>query len=237
MQNDWRCQLKIMSAKKKETKKKSKDLLLVTESGLTQAELQASAIIAAQVPEMVAGFNAYRQAEGEFKARFWELAETLRKPVVLKGPSGPLPEHRLNGREVTLLLLGLGEIKQRVTEWKRVVEMDDALFAKCRELALSKIDTLKLARGSAVLDEKTGEVKGLTDGGKKTDPVTLKVASFHKLKKSIQELLHSMMAENPDAPEATDDDTPYELSGATADGRDYLIRIFVDSIPTKPEKK
>jgi len=230
-----------MSAKTK--KGKSVELSLTTENGLTQAELEASVQIQKQVPEMVDAFDTYKGAEGQFKKSFWELADALRKPVTLKASNGnELPTHRLNGREVTLLLLGLGEIKQRVTEWKRVIEMDDASYDHCRQLSLPKLDTLKIARGSAVLTDE-GEVvpvgETTNEDGKKAGGK--KEASYHKFQKAFVDILMQTFSEHAQAPKASNDDVPYELSLRTVDGRDILIHVFVDDVPVKdapkPEKK
>jgi len=225
-----------MTAKKSKKSAKPVELALTTENGMTQAELAASVAIQAQVPEMVKAFDAYRNAESEFKGKFWDLAESLRKPVAMKASNGnELPLHRLNGREVTLLLLGLGEIKQRVTEWKRVVEMDDPTYDRCRKLSLPKLDTLKIARGSAVIndEDEVEPVGGTTNADGKKSGGT-KEPTFHKFNKGFADSLHVLMAEHTNAPKASNDDVPYALEGVTTDGRDYLIHIFVDAQPVKP---
>ena len=225
-----------MTAKSKKKNVAPKTLALVNEQGLTQSELAAAVAIGQAAPAIVAAFADYRRAEGEFASRFWTLAETLRLPVAKVGPTGSLPALRLNGREVSLLLLSLGEIKQRVTEWKKVVEMDDDTYQKCRLAGFSKVETLGVARGSLAIEGEGEDAEAVPV--KKPDTETKKPtkAKFHKLSKELAQLFHAIIQGDTDSPgvKATNDNVPFELEGTLADGRVYALRLFVDSKPVKP---
>jgi len=227
-------------------KKANTSLALVNEQGLTVAEASCGAGLVKACPAIVKAFDEYRSAENTYSSRFWSLAETLRMPqtVPVLTPkldgTQPMLTQRLNGREITLLLLSLGELKQRVTEWKRVVEMDDESYLKCRIAGLSKVETLGVARGTLVIEGEGDEaevVKVHKEPAKsETKPAE---AKFHKFPKQCALLLHGVLEGDGDAPgpKATDDEIPYELNGTTADGRVYKVICYMDSKPVKPAVK
>jgi len=223
-----------MKKTQKPTATPSPTLATVDANGLNESEAKASKLMAEQVPEVVAAFKDYREGERTYLSRFWTLAETLRKPVTLKAPGGKeLPPHRLNGREVTILLLGLGEHKVRVSEWKRVVEMDDDAFALCRKHQVSKVETLAAARGTLLLEEgDDGQLKE-TNVKKAKPTATETEAKSHRFPKDLMEKLHTAISESAIKP--SNDDIPYVMKGKCDDGREYLVHVYLDRAPTKAE--
>jgi len=233
----------VMSKQTKKQEKKSapsKDLVLKNDFGLTSAEMTAANNIASATPDVVKAHKAYRDAEGSFRSQFFELCEQLRKPISqLSGKGELMPAMRMNGREVTLLLLSLGEPKQRVTEFKRIVEMDESLFEKARTLNLTKVQTLAVARGSAEIQEGEEGVEvvptGRRDGKVKGTPTK---AKFHKLPTALKTAIAAAIegdAENPGL-KATNDEVPYELMFTTKDGRKVLFHVFVDQSPVNTDE-
>jgi len=214
----------------------SKALELVTENGATAAELAAGVKIAEQLKEVSASWKDYKATEDNARVKFWTFVDNLRKPQVLAGPAGPLPAHRLNEREVTLLMLGLGEVKQRATEYKTLVTMDDTAYAAARKLSLSKIDTLRLARGTIEVVEEKGELVVKDPKKEPVDRVTPNATpEYHKVPAKFKELFHELLVGDKGV-KPTDDDIPYEFNGMTADGREYMFRLFVDSVPVSEKK-
>jgi len=225
----------VMSNKPK-SNKKEKPLALVNENGLTVGEATLAKSLEQQCPKIAEAFKQYQQAEGEFRSRFWSLAEALRQPQVINGPSGPRAAARLTGRQITVLLLSLGEIKQRVTEWKRVVEMDDETYEKCRLAGFSKVETLGIARGSLVITGEGEEAKAEKlassasgEEGASEAPSKPAEPTFHRIPKGVATIIHALITDNHSL-KATDDEIPYELKGKTSDGRNYQVTIFVDSV-------
>lgn len=229
-----------MTAKpaKAKAKSKARELTLVNDQGATVDELKAGTNLAKQLPEVAEKWREYKTTEDNLRLRFWAFIDNLREPKVLTGPAGPMPAHRLNGREVTLLMLGLGEIKQRATEVKTLVEMDDAQFAAVRKLSLSKIEALKVARGSLELEtNEKGEPTGVKEPKAAGSPATPNAnPTKHNAPKEFKEAIHELI-QKTDKLKATDDEVPYEFTGMTTDGRDYQVRIFVDSVPVGKGKE
>jgi len=239
-----------MATKSKNTSAKvikaTPSLALVNEQGLTVTEATCGANLVKACPSIVAAFEEYRNAENTYSSRFWSLAESLRTPQSvpvltpkLDGTQTTVTQ-RLNGREVTLLLLSLGEVKQRVTEWKRVIEMDDETYLKCRVAGLSKVETLGVARGTLAIEGEGEEAEAVKVHKEPAEPAAkVTEAKSHKFPKQCALLLHGVIEGDPDAigPKATDDEIPYELSGMTADGRVYKVICYVDSKPVKPVAK
>jgi len=218
--------------------KAPKTLVLVNEQGLTVEEVKRATMLQSAAQDVVTSFTAYRMAEGEFKSRFWSLAESLRKPVVLT-VGGAVVTRKLESEEITLLLLNLGEIKQRVTEWKRIAEMDEETYAKCRKGLLSKVETLGVARGSLELVEGEGgaiEAKSKKSEDKKP-AATATEPEYHKLPKNIAGQFHDIITGGAAGLglKAQKDGVPYELKGQRSDGSTYLLRLFVDAAAVKPE--
>jgi len=228
-----------MSAKSKSTKqpKTAKVFALVTESGLTKEEMAAAQRIADCSVEAVRAYEAFKSVENEGVARFWELCDALRTPVVLpphlKGVAGQdLPPAAMNGREITLLLLGLGEPKQRVTEWKRICTMPVEQYNQVRKLSLSKVQALGVARGTLKIEGE--EVVSAKPETKTPERVTPTKAEYHKLSERAKVTLHELIQDAQEI-KATNDDVPYQFEGTTVDGRKYVINIFVDQLPVKAQ--
>jgi len=228
------------------TRRQHVELTLKNEQGATAVELAEGKKIADKVPGIVAAFADYTDANNVAASKFWTFCDELRKPVGGVSAVPPreengkqipgiaeVPAVKLNGREVTLLMLSLGQIKQRATEYKAIAEMPVKLYEFCRAKAVSKDLSLKAARGSAEVIEVGGEIKEIKAPEKKvkTDPVKPVKAKFHKFPKGVQAALLLAL----EAPElkATNDEIPYETEVELADGREFKVIIFADSKPVK----
>lgn len=222
------------------------------ENGATENEFNAGCLIAKQLPGAVQAYAEFKAAESSTRSRFFTFMDKLREQVVLKAlPGDPrsndLPPHRLNGREVQTLMFALGEPKQRVTEFKRVHEMPDELYAAARKLCLSKIETLALARGTKLLEKaadgepvKLVEAKAATppsdnpDTGDGSKGKPVEKPSYHRFDNHAAEAFHDLVVVFAAVLPATSDSVPYQIKGMTTDGREYVLNLFVDSVPLKP---
>jgi len=226
-----------MSSKKNASAvaKAEKALALVNDVGLTQTEAAEANVLLQMFPGIKPAIKELREAEVTLKSRFWSFVEVLRLPVRIDSVAQkegsivvPARDRTLSGDEITLALLALGEPKQRVTEWRRIATMDAETYRKCRLGELSKIEALGVARGALLLEEKDGKIEAVKkETEEKPDPAKPLKAKYHKMPKAIQTAI--LAATEP--LRATDDEIPYELEIETADGREMLIRIFVDSKP------
>jgi len=235
-----------MASKKKPAKEKN--IILRNEQGATVLEMQAGKAIADRVPEVVQAYADYSDASSTANSKFWTFCDVLRKPVggvparepakdPVTGVEIPgfaaIPPRPLNGREVTLLMLSLGLIKQRATEYKAIAEMPVAHYEFCREKAISKDLSLKVAWGSVEVIEAGGKVTAIKPPEKKAPSAPAKPvkAKFHKFPKGVQAAL-LIACEAPEL-KATNDEIPYETEIALADGREFKVIIFVDAKPVK----
>lgn len=221
-------------ANAKTSAKKEVAMVVANANGLIPSEQKHADSLIAQCPVIVAAFRQYQEGETLFRSRFFDLVQNLRAPVVINDKDGKSQAaRRLTGSEAVVLLRGLGEIKQRVTEWKRVVEMTDEDFAACMKLNLTKLETLQVARGSLLLEEgEDGEIKPVKLA-KSTEPSAKATpAAFHKFQSAMQVALAELLdGECFKVLKATNDDVPYEFKYSRQDGTEFLINIFVDRKP------
>lgn len=223
-------------------------------NGATELEFQAGCNLARQLPDLVKSYVEFREAENAVRSRFFTLSDMLRKPVELPTTDGKgkLPAQKLNGREITLFLLAMGEIKQRATEFKAVAEMKDEDYNAVRTLALSKLETLKVARGTLAIErDASGNPVGVKDPvaalaagagdpateaetGAAPGTATPRAPQFHRVAPDLIAAIHGLIDANPDAFKAQADGVPYEFKGATADGREYQFTLFVSALAVKP---
>jgi len=223
-------------AKKTKVKAPAKPLVLTNELGLSELEMAASVAIAKAAPKVVETYKTFKAAQDQFVSRFWQFAHELRQPVALPSLDGKgfLAPMKLNGREITLLVRGLGEPASRASEFKAIAEMDEELYQKAVAMSLGRWDALKVARGTLEITEGEGGELELapTAKTKKKEPATATAAEYHKAPAPFREAVHALLESHLNV-KAHGDDVPYEFSGTTTDGREYQVRIFVDQAPQK----
>jgi len=123
--------------------KKSESLELVNDHGLTEQQLKFAAELAQKYPLIVQEARNAMSLEKQLVERYFTLCDELRK-------SG------LNGRELTLLLQSEGYNKVRISEFKKVISVDDKTWAKYMRRDIGFKATLKIARsGTDNVDEAT----------------------------------------------------------------------------------
>jgi len=222
-----------------------KTLTLVTsDNGATTEQLQAGNEILKKVPGLKKAFEDYVGIATKANAKFWQLCDLFRKPVeIAKGAS-----KTLDGAEVTNAMLALGANKARAAEMKALCGLGIGEYEFIREHAMSKDDALKIARGSVKLiagpDGKlqlpapvappaAGTPPPPPPAG--TPPPPPPAETYHKCHDTFRARFHDLM-QLEIAPKPTDDDVNYTFNGETADGKKYLVRIFVDSVPVGAAK-
>jgi hypothetical protein len=222
--------------KKKSKIAPAKTLVLVNNLGLSESEMAASVALAKAVPNVVKSYQEFKDAQGAFVSRFWRFVHELRQPVSLMAADGktPLPPVKLNGREITLLVRGLGEPAPRASEFKVMAEMSEDLYQRAVALSLPRVDALKVARGTLEIQEgEDGESQLVPSAkAKKVNPVTPTKAEYHKAPAEFRNEMQALIAKYSEL-KSFGDDVPYEFSGATSDGREYAVRIFIDQAPQK----
>lgn len=211
--------------------------VVVNDLGLTASEASAAIAIKEAAPEQVKAVRAFKEIANKAKGYFWEMVAALREPVSLKGADGkPLPPMRLNAREITLMLLSEGMNKVRVSEVNTVVQLADDVFAKAKQLSLSKDDTLRLARGTATITgegEEMGLVKLEKEPAEGATKAKTTAPEYHKANVQFRDAFHALMTDTKDALQPQADGIPYEWSGETTEGVSYEVRVFVSRKPTK----
>lgn len=208
---------------------------LVNEQGLSKVEqkrVNALRKVTAQVRE---SYDEMQKAESGLRSAFWSFTQNLRSPVNAK-IGKEMVEGRLNAADMTLLLKDMGVIKQRITEFVKLAQLDDKTFDAIYEAGLSKVEALKVARGTLELKDgkiQEPEEEGNSDiqSGENPQPSSLK-PTFHKAASDFVSGFHNLLIDHPEM-KATDDSVPYEFKGETSDGRRYEFRLFVDSLTHK----
>jgi len=164
---------------------KTVNLALVNENGLTEQQLKFASELAQKYPLIVAEARNVRSIEGQLVDKYFALCDELRK-------SG------LNAREMTLLLQSEGFNKVRISEFKKVISVDDETWSKYMRRDLGFKATLKIARsGSDNVDdaetppvvETQGDASPVHDNDPRpavvpiVDPILPKLAKMLKMHK------------------------------------------------------
>lgn len=218
--------------------------VVVNDFGLTAPEASAALVIKECAAEQVKAVRQFKDIANKAKGYFWDMVAALRLPVSLKGVDGkPLPPMRLNAREITLLLLSEGFNKVRVSEINTVAQLADDVFAKAQAMALSKDDTLRLARGTAAIAGEGDEAQLVKVEKEPAEGAKAKATApeYHKANPHFRDCFASMMGGQDvsvswlgkDALQPQADGIPYEWSGETSAGVSYEVRVFVSQKPTK----
>jgi len=170
--------------------------------------------LGAKFPEIV------NQAEA-LKLETVHAAEALgRMGQKYYGTCNALRNAKLNRRESTLLLKGLGFSKSRVSEMLKVSEVSDELWAKFSGQQIGFKATLSLA-DSASTDGGTSEGEGEGEGdGKK--PAKKKE---RRLPKEFQPDLIKCLEDFGDSLKATGQKDPYVMRWESSDKRTYVLTI------------
>lgn len=126
------------------------------ETELDEANYQLACDLHAKFPQVAIRNREVKEAEGRLAQKYFRLCEALREPG---------EGMKLNGKEITLLLLGLGYRKQRVTEFRRVIEVADDVWENYKKNVIGFKAVLAIARGSNDGVTVEAETTEATDGG------------------------------------------------------------------------
>jgi len=123
--------------------------LVLTEAdkSLTPEQVKFASELGAKFPKVVEAVSHFNK---DFATATEKMAAANASYFVM---CSELRTAKLNRRESTLLLKGLGMIKQRITEVLRVTEVSDELWAKYEGKALGFRAVLKIARTEDASDE------------------------------------------------------------------------------------
>jgi len=129
--------------------KPAKEIALVNEVGLTAEQMTQAVELQKKFPSIVKAHEEKQKIERKMGEKWFTLCDELRG-------SG------LNGRELSLLLQSLGYIKQRITEIRKVIEVDAETWDKYKARligfrAIVKQERLKIADAEAGEGEGEGE--------------------------------------------------------------------------------
>lgn len=123
---------------------KSVELTLVSpDTNLTKEQQIQAAELSAKFPQLEIAYKKVKQQEENLRGKWFHFCDLLREPSKTQ---------KLNGREMTLLLLSFGERKQRATEIIKVVSVDDTVWAKYKANVIGFKAVLQIARAPATTE-------------------------------------------------------------------------------------
>lgn len=182
---------------------------------LKPEQLQFAVELGAKFPGIV------EQAEA-LKLEYTKATEALgRVGQKYYGTCNELRKAKLNRRESTLLLKGLGFSKSRVSEMLKVSEVSDELWAKFANQQIGFKATLALSNGAETpTDGDGGDAEGDGEGEKKKVK-----AKERRLPKEFQPSIIAALEDWGDSLKATGQKDPYVLRYENKDKRTYVVTI------------
>lgn len=197
--------------------------LVSPDTGLTKEQQIQAAELSAKFPQLEIAYKKVKQQEENLRGKWFHFCDLLREPS---------KSAKLNGREMTLLLLSFGERKQRATEIIKVVSVDDDVWAKYKANVIGFKAVLQLARNpnAQTSDTETDTEAGTDEGKKPKDSPVIKT-----IPPTYASIICNALADDPKQFEPTGKGY-YELVYVTPygdHGRKFTVTIEVDDIAKK----
>jgi len=211
-------------------KKSSAPLELVApDSGLSEGELNFAKELIAKYPRVSVAYKEVKAGEEKLKGKWLGLCEALRDPK---------DGIRLNGREMTLLLKGLGERKQRITEIVKVVSVDDALWEKYKQGILGFRAVLQIARNPELPPEPAADAEPDADADADTEKPAARQTEQHPVPGPVAEAMAELLGNHylalPPVGKGYYQMT-YSVATTTGVRRQVMVTFEVDDSPAKAE--
>lgn len=210
--------------KTSKTVKPAEFVLVAPDTGLTQVQRVQAQELSDKFPQIAIAYKKVKEQENNLRGKWFSFCDLLREPS---------KSAKLNGREMTLLLLSLGERKQRATEIIKAISVDDDVWAKYKANVIGFKAILQIARhGEAESPAGSAEAENDTE----TPPAPEKDKPVIKtLPKVLQDMLAEYLGANVAIMEPTGKGY-YEFSYASTvngHGRKFTVAIEVDDVAAK----
>lgn len=203
--------------------------LVAPDTGLSESELNFAKELIVKYPAVGVAYKEVKLGEEKLKGKWLRLCEALRDPK---------DGTRLNGREMTLLLKGLGERKQRITEIVKVVSVDDALWAKYKQGILGFRAVLQIARNPELPPEPPAEGEPEAEGEPQTQEPGARVTETHPVPapvaSAVADLLGNHYLSLPPVGKGYYQ-MVYTIATSPGLSRQVMVSFEVDDSPTKAE--
>jgi len=181
------------------------------DKSLSPEQLRFSIELGTKFPAIVQEAQALKTSAAEVDASLARMGQKY------YGFCSELRKAKMNRRESTLLLKGLGFAKTRVSEILKVSEVDDALWAKFANNQIGFKATLALGRGDGEAEEGEGEDGAKPEAGKKKKE--------KRLPKEFQPGIVAQLEDWGDSLKETSQKEPYVMRYENKDKRVYVVTI------------